>query len=59
MEFLFGQAVDFATRRDEYRFVISKEQLLLLTDNLPLTGQNEICAFGIMDKVHNLVYNIR
>lgn len=42
--------------RDEYRFVISKEQLLLLTDNLPLTGQNEICAFGRYGKVRDLVY---
>lgn len=48
-----GEAVEI---RDEYRFIISKEQLLLLTDNLPLDGQNEICAFGTMDTVKNLVF---
>lgn len=42
--------------RDEYRFLISKEQLLLLTDNLPLTGQNEINVFGKMGLVKDLVY---
>ena len=42
--------------RDEYRFLISKEQLLLLTDNLPLTGQNEINVFGKMGLVRDLVY---
>lgn len=33
---------------DEYRYIISADELLLLTDNLPLTGQNEINAFGRM-----------
>ena len=37
--------------RDEYKYMISKEQLLLLTDNLPLTGKNEISVFGEMKKV--------
>ena len=37
--------------RDEWKYMISKEQLLLLTDNLPLTGKNEISAFGSMKKV--------
>jgi len=41
--------------KDEYRFMISKEQLLLLTDNLPLTGKNEINAFGTMKKVKDLI----
>lgn len=36
---------------NEYRFMINKEQLLLLTDNLPLIGKNEINAFGRMGKV--------
>lgn len=41
--------------KDEYRFMISKEQLLLLTDNLPITGKNEINAFGTMKKVKDLI----
>jgi len=41
--------------KDEYKYVIDKEQLLLLTDNLPLTGQNTICVFGKMAKVAELV----
>lgn len=41
--------------RDEYKYVIDKQQLLLITDNLPLTGQNTICVFGRMAKVLDLV----
>jgi hypothetical protein len=37
--------------RDEWKYMISKEQLLLLTDNLPLKGQNTISVFGEMKKV--------
>lgn len=37
--------------RDEWKYLISKEQLLLLTDNLPLTGKNEISVFGKCKKV--------
>lgn len=41
--------------RDEYRFVIDKKELLLLTDNLPLVGQNQISVFGKMVKVKDLI----
>jgi len=41
--------------KDEYKYVIDKEQLVLLTDNLPLIGQNTICVFGRMAKVAELV----
>lgn len=41
--------------KDEYRYMISKEQLTLLTDNLPLTGKNEISLFGNMAKVKDLI----
>lgn len=41
--------------RDEYKYMISKEQLRLLTDNLPLTGKNEISVFGECKKVADLV----
>lgn len=37
--------------KDEWKYLISKEQLLLMTNNLPLTGRNEISVFGEMKKV--------
>lgn len=37
--------------RDEYKYMISKKQLNLITDNLPRTGQHEISIFGEMKKV--------
>jgi hypothetical protein len=47
-----GESVEI---KDEYKYVIDKEQLVLLTDNLPLTGQNTICVFGRMAKVKELI----
>jgi hypothetical protein len=47
-----GESVEI---KDEYKYVIDKEQLVLLTDNLPLTGQNQISVFGKMAKVAELV----
>jgi hypothetical protein len=47
-----GESVEI---KDEYKYVIDKEQLVLLTDNLPLTGKNTICVFGRMAKVAELV----
>ena len=47
-----GESVEI---KDEYKYVIDKEQLVLLTDNLPLIGQNTICVFGRMAKVAELV----
>jgi hypothetical protein len=41
--------------KDEWKYMISKEQLLLLTDNLPLTGKNEISVFGECKKVIDLI----
>lgn len=41
--------------KDEYRYMISKEQLLLITDNLPLIGRQTINIFGKIDKVKNLL----
>lgn len=40
---------------DEYRYLISKEELLLLTDNLPLIGRNEINVCGRIAKVQDVV----
>jgi hypothetical protein len=37
--------------RDEYKYMISKQQLNFITDNLPLTGKHEISIFGEMLKV--------
>jgi hypothetical protein len=41
--------------KDEFKYLIDKEQLLLLTNNLPLTGQNKISIFGRMAKVKELI----
>jgi hypothetical protein len=41
--------------KDEYKYIIYKEQLILLTDNLPITGQNTISVFGKMAKVNELI----
>jgi hypothetical protein len=41
--------------KDEFKYLIDKEQLLLLTDNLPLIGQNTISVFGRMAKVKELI----
>ena len=41
--------------KDEFKYLIDKEQLLLLTNNLPLVGQNTISVFGRMAKVKELI----
>lgn len=41
--------------RDEWKYMISKEQLLFVTDNLPLKGKHEISIFGEMKKVRDLI----
>lgn len=41
--------------RDEYKYIIDRDQLVMLTDNLPLIGQNTLCVFGRMAKVAELV----
>jgi hypothetical protein len=40
---------------DEYRYLIDKDELLLLTNNLPLTGRNEINVTGRIVKVQEVV----
>lgn len=40
---------------DEHRYIISKEELLLLTNNLPLTGKNTISVTGRIIKVQTIV----
>lgn len=47
-----GESVEL---NDEYKYMIDKEQLLLLTNNLPLTGKNTISVFGRMAKVKDLI----
>jgi len=42
-----GEPIEFL---DEWRFMIDKEELLLLTNNLPLKGQHEINVFSKMGK---------
>lgn len=41
--------------KDEYKYMISEDQLRLLTDNLPLKGKNEICVFGECKKVRDII----
>jgi UDP-2-acetamido-2,6-beta-L-arabino-hexul-4-ose reductase len=41
--------------RDEYKYMVSRKQLQLVTDHLPLTGPNEINIFGDMKKVIDLI----
>ena len=41
--------------RDEYRYVVAVDQLLLLTDNLPLKGQNEISIFTKIVKPKDII----
>lgn len=41
--------------RDEYKYMISVDQLLLLTNNLPLSGRNRISVFGDLKKVEDLI----
>ena len=40
---------------DEYKFILEKKELLLLTDNLPSIGQFQISVFGQMKKVKDLL----
>src|SRR5688500_9889461 len=46
---------EFVQIRDEWKYLISREQLRLITDNLPLTGKHEISVFGEMRKVKDCV----
>lgn len=41
--------------RDEWKYMVSKDQLLLITDNIPLEGRHEINIFGNMAKVKDLI----
>lgn len=41
--------------RDEYKYMISRDQLTMITNSIPLVGQNEICIFGHKAKVKDLI----
>lgn len=41
--------------RDEWKFMSNKDQVLMITDNLPLHGRHEISVFREMKKVIDLV----
>lgn len=45
--------------KDEYRYMISKEQLNFITDNLPRTGKHEISIFGELLKVSECLKRIK
>ena len=40
---------------DEYKFMISEQELLALTDNLPIIAKNKLSVFGRMVKVKDLL----
>lgn len=46
---------EYVEIKDEYKYIIDRPQLVMLTDNLPLIGQNTICVFSRMAKVADLV----
>jgi hypothetical protein len=41
--------------RDEYKYLITEKEILLLTQSLPLSGQHEISVTGKIVKVQNVV----
>lgn len=41
--------------RDEYKYMISRDQLRMVTSSVPLEGKNEICVFGRKVKVIDLI----
>lgn len=41
--------------RDEWKYMITKDQLTLVTDNLPTYGKNQISIFGSMRKVKDVI----
>jgi hypothetical protein len=45
--------------KDEYRYMISREQLNFITDNLPKTGKHEISIFSEMLKVSECLKRIK
>lgn len=51
---MISQGKDFKVL-DEYRYLVSKEEILLLTNNLPLIGRNEINLCGQIVKVQDVV----
>lgn len=46
---------EFYVVRDEWKYLIDKEELLFITDNLPRHGRNEISVFGDMKKVKDCI----
>lgn len=41
--------------KDEFRYMISKDQLSMVANSVPLIGKNEICVFGYKSKVIDLL----
>jgi len=41
--------------RDEWKYMISKGQLLAITDNIPAQGKHRLSVFGEMKKVKDLI----
>jgi len=41
--------------KDEFKYMISKDQLVMVANSVPLIGRNEICIFGYKSKVIDLL----
>lgn len=41
--------------KDEFKYMISKDQLSMIANSVPLDGRNEICVFGYKAKVIELL----
>jgi hypothetical protein len=52
-----GEPVEI--RENEMKYMISKKQLLFITDNIPLTGKHEISIFGELLKVSECLKQIK
>jgi hypothetical protein len=42
-------------RYGELKYMLDKEQMLLITNNLPLSGKNQISIFGRVAKIEDLI----
>ena len=46
---------EFYEIRDETKYMISKDLLAMVVDNVPLVGQHELCVFGYKAKVKDIL----
>lgn len=46
---------EYVVIKDEWKYLVDKEDLLFITDNLPRHGKHEISIFGDMKKVKDVI----